>query len=147
MAINNVVLVGRITHDLEIKSTASGIEFLNFSIAVDRRYQSKNEEKQTDFIDCTAWRQTAVFIGNYFSKGSMIALTGEIQTRNYEDRNGNKRKAVEIAVDTVSFCGSKSENGSAGNRSAGSAPSTNFNANLDVSAEGFQEVPDDNLPF
>ena len=100
---NIVALTGRITHTPELKQTPSGTAVLSFSIAVDRRFSGK--EKQTDFIDCVAWRTTAEFIARYFSKGDMIAVEGEIQTRNYEDKHGNKRKAVEVVVSNVSFCG------------------------------------------
>ena len=99
--INNVVLMGRICHKPELKNTQSGVEVLSFTIAVERKFSKKGEERETDFIDCQAWRQTAVFISTYFDKGSMIAVTGSLQTRNYEDKNGNKRKAVEVVVDNA----------------------------------------------
>lgn len=141
MAINSVVLMGRLVRDIELKSTASGIEYANFSIAVDRRYQSKDEDKQADFIDCVAWRQTAVFIGRYFQKGSMIALTGELQTRTYEDKNGNKRKAVEVVVAQASFCGGKNESSTGAEPKA--APSLDVIIDDDV-----KEIPsEDDLPF
>ena len=105
---NIVALTGRITHTPELKQTPSGTAVLSFSIAVDRRFSGK--EKQTDFIDCVAWRTTAEFIARYFIKGDMIAIEGEIQTRNYEDKHGgNKRKAVEVVVSNVSFCGGKKD--------------------------------------
>lgn len=104
---NIVALTGRIAHTPELKQTPSGTAVLSFSIAVDRRFSGK--EKQTDFIDCVAWRTTAEFIARYFSKGDMIAIEGEIQTRQFEDKHGNKRKAVEVVISNVSFCGGKKE--------------------------------------
>lgn len=107
---NNVVLMGRITHDLELKSTANGVNVVSFTLAVERSFVKQGEQRQADFIDCVAWRNTADFITKYFRKGSMIAVAGKIQTRNYEDKNGNKRKAVEVVVDEASFCGEKNNN-------------------------------------
>jgi single-strand DNA-binding protein len=108
--INNSVLMGRLTAAPELKQTASGVSVTSFTLAVERSFVKQGEERQADFIDCVAWRNTAEFITRYFGKGSMIAVTGSIQTRNFEDKNGNKRKATEVVVDNASFCGSKSEN-------------------------------------
>ena len=146
--INNVVLMGRLTAAPELKTTQSGISTVRFSVAVERRYNKQGEDRQTDFIDCVAWRQTAEFVSKYFNKGSMIAVEGSIQTRNYEDKNGNKRKAVEVQVDNVSFCGSKGETGTGGG-----------NPNLDVLKDkveqfnapqnggSYTDIPDGDLPF
>lgn len=106
--LNTAILMGRLTADPELKTTQSGLSVVSFCVAVDRRYQ-KDGEKQADFLNVVAWRQTAEFICKHFRKGQMIAVQGSIQTRNYEDKNGNKRTAVEIVADNVSFCGSKSE--------------------------------------
>lgn len=110
--LNNVVLMGRLTAAPELRTTANGNSVAAFTLAVDRRYQ-QGGEKKADFINCVAWRSTAEFITKYFSKGSLIAVTGEIQTRNFEDKNGNKRTAVEVIVDEASFCGEKNNNSSA----------------------------------
>lgn len=99
---NNVTLIGRLTADPEIKTTQSGISLTHFSIAVDRQY-SKDKDKETDFLDCTAWRGTAEFIYKYFSKGMRIGLTGRIQTSTFTDRDGNKRKKWEILVNDCEF--------------------------------------------
>ncbi|MBQ7654519.1 MAG: single-stranded DNA-binding protein [Clostridia bacterium] len=107
--INNVVIMGRLTQTPELKVTGNGVEVTSFCVAVDRGYQKQGEERQTDFINCVAWRQTAVFISKYFGKGQMIALTGSIQTRKYEDKEGHQRTVTEIVVNNASFCGSKSE--------------------------------------
>lgn len=108
--LNNVVLMGRLVQTPELKQTASGVSVTSFTLAVERSFVKQGEERQADFIDCVAWRNTAEFITRYFIKGSMIAVTGSIQTRNYEDKNGNKRKATEVVIDNASFCGGKSEN-------------------------------------
>lgn len=106
--INNVILMGRMTADAELRATQGGKYVTSFSIAVERDFK-QNGERQTDFINIVAWGKTAEFIANYFSKGDMIAVSGSIQTRNYEDKNGNKRTATEVIVDKASFCGGKTE--------------------------------------
>lgn len=103
---NIVALTGRITHDLEVKSSTAGNSVLRFCIAVDRNYQAKGQERVTDFVDCIAWRSTAEFIGRNFKKGQMIALTGEIQTSSYE-KDGQKRKSVDVVANQAYFCGGK----------------------------------------
>lgn len=103
--LNRVILMGRITHDLELKQTQGGVSVLSFNIAVDRGYVRQGEERQTDFISCVAWRQRAEFINNYFAKGRMIAIEGSLQTRTYDDKNGVKRYVTEVVVDNVSFTG------------------------------------------
>ena len=146
--INNVVLMGRLTAAPELKTTQSGISTVRFSVAVERRYNKQGEERQTDFVDCVAWRQTAEFVSKYFNKGSMIAVVGSIQTRNYEDKNGNKRKAVEVQVDNVSFCGSKGETGTGGgtpNLDVLKDKVEQFNAPQNNSS--YTDIPDDDLPF
>ena len=142
---NKVILGGRLTADPELKHTQSGVANCRFTIAVDRSFTKQGEERQADFVDCVAWRQQAVFISNYFRRGSMIAIQGSIQTRNWEDKNGSKRKSTEIVVSQANFCGSKSENNTgASQNSAPYQPATSF-ATAD---EGdFKEIPEDDLPF
>ena len=143
--LNTVVIMGRLTADPELRTTASGLSVTSFSVAVDRRFQRQGEEKQTDFINVVAWRQTADFVSRYFHKGSMIAVQGSIQTRNYEDKNGNKRTAVEIVADNVSFCGSKAETGTGA--PAVSRPAPSYQGG---STDGFSVLPtndDDAFPF
>ena len=144
--LNNVVLMGRLTADPELRQTSTGIEVTSFSIAIDRGYVRQGEERQTDFINCVAWRQTAKFITSYFRKGQMIAVTGSIQTRNYEDKSGNKRVATDVVVANASFCGSKSETGaSPANSAPYSAPAASFST---AAASDFEELQgDDDLPF
>lgn len=98
--INNVVIMGRLTKDPELKTTQSGLSVVSFTVAVDRNCQ-KDGERRADFLNVVAWRQTAEFVEKYFAKGSMIAIQGSIQTRKYEDKSGNKRTSVEIVADNV----------------------------------------------
>lgn len=142
--INNVTLMGRLTYEPELKTTPSGIYICKFQIAVDRNYTPKGEERKADFIDVTAWRSTAEFVNKYFRKGSMIALTGSIQTDNFTDKDGNKRKSVTVIADNVSFCGGKSENTS--NTQKVTQPTPTY-ASADNS--DFEEIidDDDDLPF
>lgn len=106
--LNKAILMGRLVADPELRQTQNGISVTSFAIAIDRSY-SKGREKQTDFIDIVAWRRTAEFVCNYFSKGKMIIVDGAIQTRLYEDKHGNKRKAVEVVADNVQFGESKKD--------------------------------------
>lgn len=101
MGLNKTILLGRITQDPELKQTPNGISVLAFTIAVDRN----SKDKQTDFISCVAWRQTAEFIAKYFGKGRMIAVEGQLRTRTYEDKNGVKHYVTEVHVDNASFTG------------------------------------------
>lgn len=150
MGLNRAVLMGRLTADPELKTTQNDISVTSFAIAVDRKYQPQGEERKADFIDVVAWRNNAEFICKYFGKGSMIAVEGEIQTRTYEDKNGNKRKAVEVVVDSVSFCGSKSESNS-GNIAPidpENDPLPQFMDNVDAMFNGAgNDAEDDDLPF
>ena len=147
--INMVALMGRLTFEPELRTTPNGVSVIRFQVACDRNYQKDSQNRQADFIDCVAWRQTAEFISRYFHKGSMIAVEGTIQTSNFTDKNGAKRKQVEVLVNNVSFCGGKSENGSQGTRSGMDinpepAPSYSSADNSD-----FEEIvdDDDDLPF
>lgn len=102
---NKTTLMGRITHDLELKSTPSGNSVLSFTVAVERAYQAKGEERKTDFFNCVAWRANADFISRFFSKGRMILIDGELQNRKYTDKNGVERYVTEIIVDRAYFTG------------------------------------------
>ncbi len=142
--INSVVLMGRLTFDPELRTTPSGVSVVQFQVAVDRNFQRQGEERKADFIDVTAWRQTAEFISRYFRKGSMIAVEGSIQTDNFTDNSGNKRKSVRVVANNVSFCGSKAES-AANTNPAYSQPAPSY-ASADNS--DFEEiVDDDDLPF
>lgn len=100
--LNVVVLTGRLTKDPELKTTPSGVYVLGFSIAVERRYRS-GEDRQADFINIVAWRKTAEFISKYFKKGQMIAIEGSLQSRKYQDKDGNNRTAVEVVANNAQF--------------------------------------------
>ena len=151
--LNCAVIMGRLVADPELRTTTSGISVISFRVAVDRNFVRQGEERQADFIDVVAWRQTAEFVSRYFRKGSMIAVQGSIQTRNYEDRNGNKRTAVEIVADNVSFCGSKAESGNAGGNARYDEPARpqaqpSAPAYATGSVGDFNDIQDDDeLPF
>ena len=143
--INSVVLMGRLTYDPELRTAPNGISVVRIQLACDRNFQRSGEERKADFIDVTAWRQTAEFISRYFRKGSMIAVEGSIQTENFTDKDGNKRKSVQVVANNVSFCGSKAESGTASNPAFSQpAPSSASADNSD-----FEEIidDDDDLPF
>lgn len=113
--LNKVILGGRLTANPELRQTPSGVMVLTFGIAVNRNYRSRNEDgsmgqPQADFINCVAWRERAEFISKYFHKGSSICVIGSIQTRTYNDQQGNKRYAIDVVVDDTYFVDSKSEN-------------------------------------
>ena len=146
--LNVVVLMGRLTAAPELKRTASDIAVTSFSIAVDRG-ANKQGERVADFINIVAWRHTAEFICKYFRKGSMIAIEGSLQTRNYEDKNGNKRTAYEVVANNVSFTGSKSESGTAGVAPSVpfDVPTTAFSAGSNGDFEVVSDEDDDDLPF
>lgn len=105
--LNKVILIGRFTRDPELRSTPQGTSTCSFSLAVDRNYQSAGGERQADFINCIAWRQTAEFISKYFQKGNQICVEGSIQTRSWKDNEGNNRYATEVVVDRSYFVESK----------------------------------------
>lgn len=144
--LNCVTLMGRLTADLVLKTTTTGKEVCQFSIAVDRNHTQQGEKK-SDFINIVAWNSAAKFVESYFKKGSMIAIQGSIQTRNYEDKNGNKRTAFEVVAKEISFCGNKAE--------GGKKPSVEPQPNCDgtgyysnASVVDFEEIADDeDMPF
>lgn len=104
---NKIIIKGRLTADPEVKRTQSDVPFAKFTVAVDRAY-NKGEEKQADFFPCTAWRQSAEFIGKYFRRGQEILVLGEMNSKKYQDKEGQNRVAWELNVERVEFCGPKS---------------------------------------
>ena len=130
MSYNKVIIIGRTTKEVELKTTGNGVSVASFTVAVDRSY---GQDKKTDFINCVAWRQTAEFISKYFPKGSQIGVEGSIQVRDYTDKDGNKRYVTEIVASNAFFVGNKESNG----------------ANESHSTGGFDPVLDDSedVPF
>lgn len=109
--LNKIVIMGRLTRDPESRRTGSGVEVANFTVAVDRDFSGPSGEKETDFIDCVAWRKTAEFIGKYFRKGSLAVVSGRLQIRSWTDKDGGKRRSAEVVADNVYFGGSKRKSG------------------------------------
>ena len=157
--LNRVILMGRITQDLELKTTASGISVTSFSIAVDRNYVKQGEQRQTDFINIVCWRQQAEFVCRYFGKGSMIAIEGQLQSRTYQAKDGTNRYVTEVVADNVSFTGERREQNN--NGYSNQSPRQSYNpAPTPAPAQeqpssysngittDFEDVPlDDDLPF
>ena len=121
--LNHIDIMGRLTRDPELRRTASGISCVSFTLAVDRDYSGKDGgEKETDFIDCVAWRSTADFVSKYFTKGRMAVVSGRLQIRGWADKEGNKRRSAEVRADDVYFGDSKKEESSGGNYGGYTAP-------------------------
>ena len=142
--LNRVILMGRLTADPELRKTASDLSVTSFTLAVDRNY-GKGADRQTDFINSVAWRQTAEFISRYFSKGRLMAVEGSIQVRNYTDKNDNKRQAVEVLVSQVYFAGDSSQKQKPAADTKNYPPITYSSG----APEDFTEVPEEegDLPF
>ena len=142
--LNRIVCMGRLVRDPELRRTQSGTSVTSFTVAVDRDYTAEGRDRETDFIDCVAWRQGGEFVATYFRKGSMIVVDGRLQSRKWQDREGNNRTSWEINADHCYFGGSKQE----GERSQ-AAPSTP--ASVPAKQDGFREIPpeedDGELPF
>jgi single-strand DNA-binding protein len=112
--LNHIVIMGRLTRDPDLRYTQSQLPVVSFTLAVDRDFSGKDGgEKQTDFIDCVAWRSTAEFVSKYFAKGSMAAVSGRLQLRDWTDREGSKRRSAEVIVDNIYFGGNKKDNSAA----------------------------------
>lgn len=132
---NIAILTGRLTTDPELKTTPSGTSVCSFTIAVERRYK-QGEDRQADFINIVAWRQTAEFVSKFFSKGSMIGIEGSVQTRKYKDKDGNNRTAFEVVANNAQFVESKKD------KATDTEPSDN------ASDDEFTEISgDEDLPF
>ena len=141
--LNKVILGGRLTNQPELKQTPQGVSVTTFSIAVNRR----GKKDEADFINCVAWRQTAEFITKYFGKGSSICIVGQIQTRSWNDSNGNKRYATEVIADEAYFVDGKNDNTEGGGITMTNIANAAQNANLLANAN-FEDVDSDSdLPF
>ena len=133
--LNKIILMGRMVKDPELRHTQSNTPVATFTLAVDRDYQSGGNEKQTDFIDCVAWRQTGEFVSSYFTKGKMAVVVGRLQSRKWQDRDGNNRISWEVIADNVYFADNKKADSSAAQEQPGSG-------------QGFSEVDvKGDLPF
>lgn len=146
LALNKVMLVGRLTADPELKTTPNGISVTNFTLAVDRGYAKQGEEKQTDFIYIVCWRTQAEFATKYFRKGTGVYVGGSLQIRTWKDKDGNNRTTAEVVADEVKFAESKKDSNSGG---GGSFTKTENEASFSNNPNGdFQEITDDDeLPF
>ena len=160
--LNHITIMGRLTRDPELRRTGSGIAVASFSLAVDREYSPRDGgERETDFIDCVAWRQTGEFVSKYFTKGRMALVSGRLQIRSWTDKDGNKRRTAEVVADNVYFGDSRrdGDNGNSsyggntyGGNSYGSAPAPAFggySAPASNPASDFAMLDDDDaqLPF
>ena len=143
--LNKAILGGRLTNKPELKTTPSGISVCTFGIAVDRRYSGKDSERQTDFINVVAWRQTAEFISKYFDKGSSICIVGSIQTRSYE-KDGQKRTVYEVVAEEASFVDSKAEADNQRYGDTSNAPAASAQAYVPDAYENFDDE-ETGLPF
>ena len=169
--LNHIVIMGRLTRDPELRRTGSGIAVASFSLAVDRDFSPKDGgDRECDFIDCVAWRQTGEFVSKYFTKGRMAVVSGRLQIRSWTDKDGNKRRTAEVVADNVYFGDSKRDNDNGGSSYGGnssyggksyggnnggySAPANNnnyggYNAPASAPTSDFAMLDDDDaqLPF
>ncbi len=147
--LNRAIIMGRLTADPELRRTASDLSVTTFTLAVDRRYTKPGAERQADFIDVVAWRQTADFVCKYFKKGNMMAVEGQIQTRSYTDSQGVKRKAFEIVADNISFCESKGSSSGNTGRTIDDTQAPPMPVSFEnAGGEDFSVIAgDDDLPF
>ena len=149
--LNRSVIMGRLARDPELRRTQSGIAVTSFRIACDRDFKSQNGEKGTDWIDVVAWRQTAEFVSKYFTKGRLAIVEGRLQSRDWTDKDGNKRTAIEVVADNVYFGDSKRDGADRGDSYGApsySAPSGGYSAPIG-GASAFAEIDeeDGDLPF
>ena len=146
--LNHITIMGRLTRDPELRRTGSGVAVTSFTVAVDRDFGGRDGgERETDFIDCVAWRQTGEFVSKYFAKGSMIVVAGRLQIRGWTDKDGNKRRTAEVVADNVYFGEGRKGDGAA---AAPSAPSFGgYSAPASAPASDFAMLDNDDaqLPF
>ena len=159
--LNHITIMGRLTRDPELRRTGSGVAVASFTVAVDRDYAPNGGERETDVIDCVAWRQTGEFVSKYFQKGSMAVVSGRLQIRGWTDKDGNKRRTAEVDADNVYIGSSKRDSegtgsassfgnaGRTGGYTAPSAPAGDYGAPASGSASDFAMLEDDDslLPF
>ena len=151
--LNRIILMGRLTRDPELRRTSSGTAVTSFSLAVDRDFKSQSGEKETDFIDIVAWRNTAEFVSKYFTKGRMAVVEGRLQIRDWTDKDGGKRRSAEVVADNVYFGDSKRDGGDNSGYNSGYAPAPASHSaapsNFSASGSDFAEIGEDDgeLPF
>lgn len=150
--LNKIFIMGRLTRDPELRRTQSGTPVTSFSLAVDRDFKSQSGEKETDFIDVVAWRSTAEFVAKYFTKGRMAVVEGRLQIRDWQDRDGNKRRSAEVIADNVYFGDSRPSGGNGGSFNDGpayAAPSAPAGGYAAPVGGDFAEIDDEDgdLPF
>ena len=148
--LNKVILMGRLTHEPESKALPSGMSVCTFSLAVQRDFAKQGEDRQTDFINIVAFAQRADFVTRYFHKGQLVAVCGRLQSRSWEDQNGNKRYATEVVADEVHFAEPKRDNAGSGDPYGyeGYAPQGGYQQSSNPAPQGFStNVDDDDLPF
>ena len=143
--LNHIVIMGRLTRDPELRRTGSGLAVANFSVAVERDFKTDSGEKETDFIDCVAWRKTGEFVANYFRKGNMVVVSGRLQVRSWSDQDGNKRRTAEVIADSCYFGESKKAE-SEGSGYTGFVPN-NYADPKPASDFSVLDGPDEQLPF
>lgn len=142
--LNKIILMGRLTRDPELRHTGSGTPVASFSLAVDRDFKSQGGEKETDFIDIVAWRNTAEFVSKYFTKGRMAVVEGRLQIRDWTDKDGGKRRTAEVIAENVYFGDSKKESGGASQQDNFNALNNRMSQNQDFAEIGEE---DGELPF
>ena len=151
--LNRIILMGRLTRDPELRRTGSGTAVTSFSLAVDRDFKSQSGEKETDFIDIVAWRNTAEFVSKFFTKGRMAVVEGRLQIRDWTDKDGGKRRSAEVVADNVYFGDSKRDGGDNSGYTPGYAPAPASHraapSNFSASGSDFAEIgeADGELPF
>ena len=148
--LNRIVIMGRLTRDPELRRTQNGTAVTSFSVAVDRDFKSRESgEKATDFIDVVAWRQTAEFVCQYFTKGRMAVVEGRLQIRDWTDKDGGKRRSAEVVADNVYFGDSKRDGGDSSGYSAAPAYKNAAPSNFNAGGSDFAEIGEDDgeLPF
>ena len=143
--LNHITIMGRLVRDPELRRTQSGVAVTSFRMAVDRDFKSQDGSKQADFFDVVAWRSTAEFVSKYFTKGRMAVVEGRLQSRDWTDKDGNKRVAIEIVADNIYFGDSKRDGASGGDYAAPAYGADSYSA---PAAGGFAEIEEDGeLPF
>ena len=147
--LNKIILMGRLTRDPELRRTQSGTAVTSFSLAVDRDFKSQSGEKETDFIDIVAWRNTAEFVSKYFTKGRMAVVEGRLQIRDWTDRDGGKRRSAEVVADNVYFGDSRRDSADGGYAPSYSAPAPGRSTAPVSGHSDFAEIgeEDGELPF